>query len=57
MPKSWKDAPTPILVVEILSDSTAIRDLGAKRKLYNRAGVAEYWIVDLPALFREALDE
>ena len=93
MPKSWKDAPTPILVVEILSDSTAMRDLGAKRQLYNRAGVAEYWIVDweernvrvirrgepdiitrdriewrpagaaesmmidLPALFREALDE
>jgi len=46
MPKSWKDAPTPILVVEILSDSTAMRDLGAKSKLYNRAGVAEYWIVD-----------
>src|ERR1035438_3937363 len=46
MPKSWKDAPTPILVVEILSDSTARRDLGAKRRLYHRAGVAEYWIVD-----------
>jgi Uma2 family endonuclease len=45
-PASWRDAPTPILVVEVLSDSTARRDLGPKRELYLRAGVAEYWIVD-----------
>ena len=45
-PASWREAPTPILVVEVLSDSTAQRDLGPKRELYRRAGVVEYWIVD-----------
>jgi Uma2 family endonuclease len=45
-PATWRDAPTPILVVEVLSDSTAQRDLGPKRELYRRAGIAEYWIVD-----------
>lgn len=91
-PATWRDAPTPILVVEVLSDSTTRRDLGPKRDLYRRTGI-EYWIVDhekravmvgrpgqsdaesgdrltwipagatkalvidLPALFREALDD
>jgi Uma2 family endonuclease len=36
----------PDLVVEILSPSTAKRDIKDKRKLYQRAGVREYWIVD-----------
>ncbi len=36
----------PDLVVEILSPGTAGRDLGAKREIYERAGVPEYWIVD-----------
>ena len=34
-------------MVEILSPSTAHRDRGIKRKLYERQGVAQYWIVDL----------
>ncbi|MEP6729626.1 MAG: Uma2 family endonuclease [bacterium] len=42
----WNNAPTPILLVEVLSDSTRRRDLVSKRQLYLDAGVAEYWIVD-----------
>ncbi len=36
----------PLLVVEILSPSTALRDLNTKFKRYERAGVASYWVVD-----------
>ena len=36
----------PDLVMEILSPGTRGRDLGIKRKLYERSGVQEYWIVD-----------
>lgn len=38
-----------VLVVEVLSPSTAARDRGIKRLLYQRAGVPEYWIVDVDA--------
>ena len=36
----------PDLVVEILSPSTADRDVGYKHELYGRHGVLEYWVVD-----------
>ena len=36
----------PDLVIEILSPSTAEKDLGEKHELYGRHGVLEYWIVD-----------
>jgi len=39
----------PDLVIEILSPSTARRDRTVKRHVYQRQGVAEYWIVDLDA--------
>jgi Uma2 family endonuclease len=35
----------PDLVIEILSESTAYRDLIQKKKLYSRVGVKEFWIV------------
>ena len=35
----------PDLVIEIISESTAYRDLVQKKKLYSRFGVKEYWIV------------
>jgi Uma2 family endonuclease len=35
----------PDLVVEIISENTAYRDLVQKKKLYARFGVKEYWIV------------
>jgi Uma2 family endonuclease len=36
----------PDLVVEILSPSTAANDTSLKMRLYERTGVAEYWIAD-----------
>jgi Uma2 family endonuclease len=36
----------PDLIVEILSPSTASNDATLKKQLYERVGVAEYWIVD-----------
>ncbi len=36
----------PDLVIEIRSPTTAERDRTIKRKLYQRQGVAQYWIVD-----------
>ena len=42
----WADMPIPILVVEVISDSTRRRDRGPKRDLYMDAGVEEYWIID-----------
>lgn len=36
----------PDLIIEILSESTAAKDLSEKMFLYERHGVKEYWIVD-----------
>ncbi len=47
--KQWSEVGVPVLAIEFLSPSTAARDRGAKRRIYERAGVAEYWIVDLDA--------
>lgn len=35
----------PDIVIEIISENTAYRDLVQKKKLYARFGVKEYWIV------------
>jgi Uma2 family endonuclease len=36
----------PALVVEILSKSTRKRDEQIKRRLFERGGVREYWLID-----------
>ena len=40
--------PLPFLVIEI-SDTTYAKDAGPKLRAYARAGIADYWIVNLPA--------
>ena len=35
----------PLIVIEILSKSTAFTDLNRKNHLYQRLGVREYWVV------------
>lgn len=48
--KTRLDVPgCAVLIAEVLSPSTAKRDRGIKRMLYQRVGVPEYWIVDLDA--------
>ena len=56
----WRAAPkprpgkflrvVPDLAVQVLSESTAARDRGEKKGIYERNGVLEYWIVDLEAV-------
>lgn len=43
------DPACAVLLAEVLSPSTAKRDRGIKRMLYQRVGAPEYWIVDLDA--------
>lgn len=45
----WRDISELLLVIEVLSPSTARYDRHLKRRRYQRAGVPEYWIVDLDA--------
>ena len=48
-PRSWRDIARLLLAVEVLSPSTARYDRIVKRGKYQRAGVSEYWVVDLDA--------
>ena len=41
-----EDLPVPLLVVEVLSPSTAARDREVKRIRYLEAGVGEVWLID-----------
>jgi Uma2 family endonuclease len=36
----------PDLVIEIVSPFTLVKDVEAKRRVYERAGVVEYWLID-----------
>ncbi len=47
--REWSDVHIPLLVVEVLSPSTARYDRVTKRRLYQRSGVPTYWVVDLDA--------
>jgi Uma2 family endonuclease len=47
MPRAWEDVSELLLVVEVLSPSTARTDHVRKRRLYERHRVPEYWIVDV----------
>ena len=42
----WETGKVPDFVLEVASESTAANDLGRKRDLYQRLGVAEYWRFD-----------
>ena len=44
-PRAWEEVRSLLLVVEVLSPSTARTDRLAKRRLYQRERVPEYWIV------------
>jgi Uma2 family endonuclease len=48
-PSRFEDVGRLLLVAEVLSPTTARYDRGKKRLRYQRAGIPEYWIVDLDA--------
>ncbi|MGH7646559.1 MAG: Uma2 family endonuclease [Gemmatimonadaceae bacterium] len=45
--RDWSDISSLVLVIDVLSPGTARYDRQLKRRRYQRAGVPEYWIVDL----------
>jgi Uma2 family endonuclease len=49
LPRNFLEAGRLLLAVEVLSPSSARADRDVKRRLYQRQGVPEYWIVDLDA--------
>lgn len=48
-PRHFDEVRRLLLVVEVLSPTTARADRVAKRVLFREEGVAEYWVVDLDA--------
>ncbi len=47
--RAWNAGAPLLLAVEVLSPSTARADRTVKRRRFQRAGVPEYWILDLDA--------
>ena len=45
-PRAGAPGLLPLLVIEVISPSSVSRDRILKRRRYQRAGIAEYWIVD-----------
>jgi Uma2 family endonuclease len=48
-PKNWSDLRGLLLAVEVLSPSSARADRTVKRRRFQRAGIPEYWVVDVDA--------
>jgi Uma2 family endonuclease len=48
-PNAWPEIGSLLLAVEVLSPGSARYDRVTKRRFYARAGVPEYWVVDLDA--------
>lgn len=46
----------PDVVVEVVSPSTRSRDMESKRRIYETAGVQEYWLIDPDACSVEILE-
>jgi Uma2 family endonuclease len=46
-PRDWAEGGLPVLVIEVISPSSRSRDRIVKRPRYQRAGIGEYWIVDI----------
>ena len=46
----------PVLVVDVLSESTRSKDLILKREMYQRSGVTSYWVLDPIAVSLNAYD-
>ena len=45
--RDWTDITELLLVIEVTSPGSARYDRELKRRRYQRAGIAEYWVVDL----------
>ena len=43
--RETRDDDIPVIIIEVLSNSTRLRDLGIKMVKYAQLGVKEYWIV------------
>jgi Uma2 family endonuclease len=46
LPEAGTPGLIPLLAIEVISPSSVSRDRILKRRRYQRAGIAEYWIVD-----------
>ena len=44
---SWRDMKAPVLIIEVLSSSTARNDRIKKRRVYQEERIPQYWIVDI----------
>ena len=44
---SWREMKAPLLIIEVLSSSTARVDRIKKRRVFQEERIPEYWIVDI----------